>query len=222
MRAPNKLRISLAATAAASLIAVTGCSANAPAGSSTGGGSDKLEITSWWTSGSEADALNVLIDGVKKTSPGLSVDNAAVSGGGGANARQALAARLQAGSPPDAWQVHPAGQLKSYVDGGQVADLTDLWTEGNWASRMPKDVAEAQQVDGKYYTVPIGVHRGNVLWTNPSVLAKANVKIDAAAGVDGLISSLRQVQASGTTPVCLGDKDIFASAQLLSTSSRRR
>jgi glucose/mannose transport system substrate-binding protein len=215
MRAPNKLRISLAATAAASLMAVTGCSANQPAGSSTGGGSDKLEITSWWTSGSEADALNVLIAGVKTATPGLSVDNAAVSGGGGSNARQALAARLQAGSPPDAWQVHPAGQLKSYVDGGQVADLTELWTQGNWASQMPEDVAEAQQVDGKYYTVPIGVHRGNVLWTNPAVLAKANVKIDAAAGVDGLIASLKQVQVSGVTPVCLGDKDIFASSQLL-------
>lgn len=95
MRALNKLKISLAVTAAASLIAVTGCSANQPAGSSTGG-SDKLEITSWWTSGSEADALNVLIDGVKAAKPGLSVDNAAVSGGGGSNARQALAARLQA------------------------------------------------------------------------------------------------------------------------------
>jgi glucose/mannose transport system substrate-binding protein len=215
MRAPTKLRISLAATAAVSLIAVTGCSANAPAGSSTGGGADKLEITSWWTSGSEADALNVLIDGVKAAKPGLSVDNAAVSGGGGSNARQALAARLQAGSPPDAWQVHPAGQLKSYVDGGQVADLTELWTQNDWASQLPKDVAEAQQVDGKYYTVPIGVHRGNVLWTNPSVLAKAGVTIDAVAGVDGLISSLKQVQAAGATPLCLGDKDIFASSQLL-------
>ncbi len=215
MRSSNKLKISLAATAAASLIAVTGCAANAPAGSSSGGGINKLEITSWWTSGSEADALNVLIDGVKKASPGLSVDNAAVSGGGGSNARQALAARLQAGSPPDTWQVHPAGQLKSYVDGGQAADLTALWTEGNWAAQMPKDVAEAQQVNGKYYTVPIGVHRGNVLWTNPSVLAKANVTIDPAAGVDGLISSLKQVQAAGVTPVCLGDKDIFASAELL-------
>lgn len=214
MRAPNKLKTSLAITAAASLIAVTGCAANQHAGSSTGG-SDKLEITSWWTSGSEADALNVLIDGVKAAKPGLSVDNAAVSGGGGANARQALAARLQAGSPPDSWQVHPAGQLKSYVDGGQVADLTELWTQNDWVSQMPKDVAEAQQVDGKYYTVPIGVHRGNVLWTNPAVLSKANVTIDPAAGVDGLITSLRQVQASGDTPLCLGDKDIFASSQLL-------
>ncbi|GAP57093.1 protein involved in carbohydrate transport [Arthrobacter sp. Hiyo6] len=57
MRAPNKLRISLAVAATASLIAVTGCSANEPAGSSGGGGgNNKLEITSWWTSGSEADA----------------------------------------------------------------------------------------------------------------------------------------------------------------------
>jgi glucose/mannose transport system substrate-binding protein len=215
MRASNKLKISMAVAAAASLIAVTGCSANQPAGGSSAGGADKLEITSWWTSGSEADALNVLIDGVKAAKPGLAVDNAAVSGGGGSNARQALAARLQAGSPPDAWQVHPAGQLKSYVDGNQVADLTELWTQNDWASQMPKDVADAQQVNGKYYTVPIGVHRGNVLWTNPAVLSKANVKIDPAAGVDGLISSLKQVQASGATPVCLGDKDIFASSQLL-------
>ncbi|QDG68445.1 carbohydrate ABC transporter substrate-binding protein [Pseudarthrobacter sp. NIBRBAC000502772] len=215
MRASSKLKTSLAVTAAASLIAVTGCSANQPSGSSDGGGTDKLEITSWWTSGSEADALNVLIDGVKKGSPGLAVDNAAVSGGGGSNARQALAARLQAGSPPDSWQVHPAGQLKSYVVGGQAADLTDLWTEGDWASQLPKDVAEAQQVDGKYYTVPIGVHRGNVLWTNPSVLTKANVTIDPTGDLDALIASLQQVQDSGTTAVCLGDKDIFASSQLL-------
>lgn len=215
MRASNKLKTSLAITAAATLIAVTGCSANQPSGSSDGGGTDKLEITSWWTSGSEAEALNVLIDGVKKGSPGLSVDNAAVSGGGGSNARQALAARLQAGSPPDSWQVHPAGQLKTYVVGGQVADLTDLWSEGNWAAQMPKDVAEAQQIDGKYYTVPIGVHRGNILWTNPSVLTKANVTIDPAGDLDALIASLQQVQASGATAVCLGDKDIFASSQLL-------
>ena len=125
------------------------------------------------------------------------MDNAAVSGGGGANARQALAARLQAGSPPDSWQVHPAGQLKSYVDGGQVADLTELWTQNELGtSQMPKDVAEAQQVNGKYYTVPIGVHRGNVLWTNPAVLSKANVTIDPQPAVDGLIAGLKKVRVN--------------------------
>jgi glucose/mannose transport system substrate-binding protein len=213
MRKANTLKAAVALAAVGGLMAISGCAANAPSGG--GGGANSLEITSWWTSGSESDALNVLIAAVKKNDPGLSVDNAAVSGGGGANARQALAARLQAGSPPDTWQLHPAGQLKSYVAGGQVADLTSLWKENNWAAQLPKDVAEAQQVNGKYYTVPIGIHRGNVLWTNPAVLAKAGVTIDPAAGVDGLISSLQKVKASGATPICLGDKDIFASSQLL-------
>lgn len=213
MRSP--LKITAAAVASAALVgSLAACAANEQANSGASGGKN-LEITSWWTSGSEADALTVLTTAVKAADPGLSVDNAAVSGGGGANARQALAARLQAGSPPDTWQLHPAGQLKAYVDGAQVADISQLWSDNSWASKLPKDVADAQQVNGKYYTVPIGVHRGNVLWTNPAVLSKAGVTIDPKGGVDALIAELKKVQASGTTAVCLGDKDVFASAELL-------
>ncbi|WP_369046417.1 ABC transporter substrate-binding protein [Sinomonas sp. P10A9] len=213
MRSP--LKITAAAAASAALVgSLAACAANEPANSGASGGKT-LEITSWWTSGSEADALDVLTAAAKSAVPGLSIDNAAVSGGGGANARQALAARLQAGSPPDTWQLHPAGQLKAYVDGGQVADVSQLWSDNGWASKLPKDVAEAQQVNGKYYTVPIGVHRGNVLWTNPAVLSNAGVTIDPKAGVDSLITDLKKIQSTGTTPVCLGDKDVFASAELL-------
>ncbi|MEZ3159194.1 ABC transporter substrate-binding protein [Microbacterium sp. BWT-B31] len=195
------------------IAALSGCAANGDPGG--GDGENKLEITSWWTSGSEADALNVLIDAVKTADPGLTVENAAVSGGGGANARQALAARLQAGDPPDAWQLHPAGQLASYVAGNQVGDLSMLWEDNGWEADVPEGVAAAQQVDGKYYTVPIGVHRGNVLWTNPSVLEAAGVSIDPGGSLDDLLDSLQKVADSGTTAVCLGDKDVFASAELL-------
>jgi len=200
------------AISALSVGALTGCAANS---TSSAGGDNQLEITSWWTSGSEADALQVLIDAVKKADPGLEVENAAVSGGGGANARQALAARLQASAPPDAWQLHPAGQLASYVSGNQVADISDLWADNDWAANLPEDVASAQQVDGKYYTVPVGVHRGNVLWTSPTVLEAAGVTLDPSAGVDQFVEDMQTVAASGTTAVCLGDKDVFASAELL-------
>ena len=200
-------------TSAVLLAALSGCAANG--NPNAGNGENDLEITSWWTSGSEADALNVLIDAVKKADPTLNVENAAVSGGGGANARQALAARLQAGDPPDAWQLHPAGQLASYVAGNQVADLTKLWDDNGWEADVPAGVAAAQQVDGKYYTVPIGVHRGNVLWTNPSVLEAAGVTIEADGSLDDLLAGLQKVSESGTTAVCLGDKDVFASSELL-------
>ncbi|MCU1418848.1 MAG: extracellular solute-binding protein [Mycetocola sp.] len=196
-------------------VLLSGCAANADNSGGGGDGANDLEITSWWTSGSEADALNVLIDAVKKADPSLNVENAAVSGGGGANARQALAARLQAGDPPDAWQLHPAGQLASYVAGNQVADLSSLWEDNDWAGDVPEGVAEAQQVEGKYYTVPIGVHRGNVLWTNPGVLEAAGASIKTGGSLDDLLAGLQKVAESGTTAVCLGDKDVFASAQLL-------
>src|SRR5699024_4302621 len=125
-----KRRTALAAAALVPL-AVTGCAANS--GTSGEGGGGGLEIVSWWTSGSEAEALQVLFDAMTEQNPDLSIVNAAVSGGGGSNAQQALNARLQAGDPPAAWQLHPDGQLQSFVEGGQVADVTDLWEENGWA-----------------------------------------------------------------------------------------
>ncbi|WP_341947564.1 ABC transporter substrate-binding protein [Microbacterium sp. LWH11-1.2] len=194
--------------------ALAGCGANDTSGGSSGS-DNALEVTSWWTSGSEADALDVLVKAVEEADSSLTVENAAVSGGGGANAKQALAARLQANDPPDAWQLHPDGELKSYVDGGQVADISDLWEENGWADDLPADVAEVQSVDGKYYTVPVGVHRGNVLWTSPSVLESAGVTLDDSTTVDDFLADMQKVADSGKTAICLGDKDVFASAQLL-------
>lgn len=193
------------------------CAANNPGGGgdSTGDAGGTLEIVSWWTSGSEAEALQVLFDAVQEEVEGLEVVNAAVSGGGGSNAQQALNARLQGGDPPDAWQLHPDGQLASYVAGGQVADLTEFWEEHGWADIVPEDVDAVQQIDGVYYTVPIGVHRGNVLWTNPEVLESAGVTLDESTDLDGLLEAMRAVDESGTTAVCLGDKDIFAASQVL-------
>lgn len=215
MRLAKKMR-AVAVFGAVGLVSVglIGCAANNTSGG-TANAKNNLEITSWWTSGSEVAALDVLINGVKAADKGLTVSNAAVSGGGGANARQALAARLQAGDPPASWQIHPGGQLKGYVDGKQVADISALWKKNGWEALLPKEVAAVQRVDGKYYTVPIGVHRGNVVWTNPAVLKAAGVTINATGTVDEFITGLNAIKASGVTPVCLGDKDVFASSELL-------
>lgn len=214
MQFKKKAQAVTAASSALLLVAALGgCAAGA--GGEQSSGENTLEITSWWTSGSEEAALNVLIEAVKALDPELTVNNFAVSGGGGANARQALAARLQAGDPPDSWQIHPGGQLAGYVEVGQVADLTDLYEENGWADAMTPTVAGFQAVDGRFYTVPIGVHRGNVLWTNPTVLEAAGVTIDESTSLDELIETLKAVDATGVDAVCLGDKDIFASSQLL-------
>ena len=212
-------RAALAVTTAGvlALSACGGAGSTGGTGPSGSAGGGTLEVFSWWTSGSEAAALDVLKEGFTAASPGVTFKNAAVSGGGGSNARTVLATRLQGGNPPDSWQLHPDQDLFSVVEDGSVADLTDLYEENGWADKLPEAVNTMLQVDGKYYAVPVNAHRANVLWTSPAALKKAGVTWTDSTTVDQFVSDLPKIKSAGVTPVCLGAKDPFAPAQLLET-----
>ena len=211
-RTTTRLLTGVTAAAAALSLAACGGAGSTSAG---GAGSGKLEVFSWWTSGSEAAALDTLFTAFKAKAPGVEVVNAAVSGGGGSNAHQALATRLQGGDPPDSWQLHPDQDLAETVKDGSAADVTDLYQQNGWAGKIPQQIDDMLKVDGKYYAVPVNAHRANVLWTNPSVLQKAGVTWSDSTTLDQFVADLPKIKAAGVTPLCLGDKDIFASAQLL-------
>src|SRR6201987_5201393 len=66
----------------------------------------QLEVFSWWTSGGEAVALEVLFKVYKHKNPDVELPNAALTGGRGPAARPLLQARLAAANPADAWQTH--------------------------------------------------------------------------------------------------------------------
>jgi glucose/mannose transport system substrate-binding protein len=207
--------------AASAVLALAACggagSTDGGAGSDqTGGaGSGELEVFSWWTSGSEAAALKVLETAFTTADPGVTYKNAAVSGGGGSNARTVLATRLQGGDPPDSWQLHPDKDLFSVVEDGSPADITDLYTQNGWEAKLPEAVKNMLKVDGKYYAVPVNAHRANVLWTNPSVLKKAGVTLTDDTTITEFVADLPKLKSAGVAPVCLGAKDPFAPAQLL-------
>ena len=211
--------VALTATAVLALSACGGAGSTDgdAGGDQTGGaGSGELEVFSWWTSGSEADALKVLETAFTAASPNVTYKNAAVSGGGGSNARTVLATRLQGGNPPDSWQLHPDKDLFSVVEDGSPADVTDLYTENGWEAKLPEAVKNMLKVDGKYYAVPVNAHRANVLWTNPSVLKKAGVTLTDDTTIAEFVADLPKLKsAGGVAPVCLGAKDPFAPAQLL-------
>lgn len=182
----------------------------------TAGGENKLEVFSWWTSGSESDALQVLLDKFESDSDD-SVVNAAVSGGGGSNAQQALATRLQGGDPPDSWQLHPDEDLFAVVGDGTVADISGLYEENGWADALPDAVIDMLQVDGKFYAVPVNAHRANVLWTNPRILEENGITWNDSTTPEQFMSDAQKLADAGVTPLCLGDKDVFAASQLLET-----
>ena len=201
--------------AALGLVIACGSVACAPdVGVSQRSGTD-LEVVSWWTSGSEQQALTVLFDSYRAAHAGAKVTNGAVAGGGGSNAQVVLTQRLLSGNPPDVWQTFPGGALRAYVDQGQVADLSDLYGQGGLAAVLPEVIRDGLTVDGKQYGVPTSAHRGNMLFYNTALLAKAGV---AQPGPGYLpptfLDDLAKLDKAGITPLCLGAKDPFTTTAL--------
>jgi glucose/mannose transport system substrate-binding protein len=210
---PNR-RSGLAALAAGLALLLVGCGGPAPTASS--GPTRSLEVLSWWTSGSERAALNVLLDDFRTGQPGVEVRNAAVAGGGGSNAHVVLANRLLSGDPPDVWQTHPGASIRQYIDAGQIADVSAIYQQrGNPSSAIRQDLRQAVSQDGKEYGVSTGAHRINMLWFNKRLLDEAKVTVPAGGyTADALLTDLAKLKAAGVVPLCLGAKDPFARAEL--------
>lgn len=206
-------RLSFAALAAGLTLLLSNCGGSAPTAST--GTTRDLEILSWWTSGSERAALNVLFDDFRTAQPGVEIRNAAVAGGGGSNAHVVLANRLLAGNPPDVWQTHPGASINEYIEAGQIADVSSIYRRDNLPSAIQEDMRKAISMDGKEYGVSTGAHRINILWFNKKLLDKAMVTVPATGyTADALLADLAKLKAAGAVPLCLGAKDPFARAEL--------
>jgi len=141
--------------------------------------SGELEIFSWWA-GDEGPALEALIDLFTEQNPGVEVNNATVTGGSGVNARAVLKTRMLGGDPPDSFQVHAGEELTgTYVIADRMEDLTFLFEENGWFEAFPEQLIETITYEGGIYSVPVNIHRSNVLWYVPGNLDEWGVSVPA-------------------------------------------
>jgi len=141
----------------------------------------------------------------KEMYPDIEFINAAVAGGAGSNAKAVLATRLAAGDPPDSWQGH-AGQelIGAYVEAGQLEPLDELYAANGWYDIFPETLIPLLSQDGHPYSVPVNIHRANVLWYNPKVLAEYNVA--APTDFASFLTTLETLKAAGMeSPLSLGE-----------------
>lgn len=174
-------------------------------GAGTTGGAEKVEVFSWWTGGGEAAGLEAMIEVFNAQYPDTDFINAAVAGGAGTNARAVLATRLQSGDPPDSWQGH-AGQelIGTYVAGQQIQPLNDLYEEEGWLAIMPQTLIPLISQDGNIYSVPVNIHRANVLWYNPALLEANGVAVPTT--MDEWFAAMDTLQSAGVIPLALGEQ----------------
>ncbi len=207
----RKSSFRLVAAAAAIALAVTGCSSSKDTAANT---DKKFEIFTWWASGGEAAGLQGMVDVYKAQNPGTEFINAAVAGGAGVNAKAVLTSRLEANDPPDSFQAHAGMELDGYVKTGKIEDLTSLYASEGWDKVFPADLIKTLTVDGKIYSVPVNIHRANVLWWNPATATKAGITA-APATLDEFFADLDKFKKAGVTGLALAGKGDWAIAHLM-------
>ena len=173
----------------------------------------QLEIFTWWASGGEAAGLAGMTTEFERLNPNTPFINASVAGAAGVNAKGVLVSRMQAGNPPDTFQAHAGEELSSYVKAGQVEDVSFLYKSEGWDKVFPKDLIKTLTTNGKIYSVPVNIHRSNVLWWNPAAAKKAGIT-KAPASLDAMIADMKKFKKVGIDGIALAGNGDWAIAHL--------
>jgi len=175
----------------------------------------KLEIFHWWTGPGEREAADAMFAALADAYPDIEVVENPVAGGGGVSHRVVLQARMSAGLPPDTWQTLGGAELKSYVDGGFLQPLDELWAELGYADVIPGPLASAVTIDGHPYVVPLNMHIQNILYYNQAVFDELG--LEPPTNFDELIAACEAIQAAHPemTPFAVGTKEKWEAAFVL-------
>jgi glucose/mannose transport system substrate-binding protein len=196
------LRVGLLGLAVALLLALP-ASGYGKSDASASAKKSQLEVFSWWTGGGEFHGLQALIKIWNKNHPNTPFKNETVAGGAGSNAKAVLAQRLAAHKPPDSFQGHAGAELQDYIKAGQVEPIDFIYKKYKFNKIMPAQLIKQITYKGHLYSVPVNIHRANILWYNPSVLKKNNISVPKNWA--GFIDALKDAKKANLIPLALGE-----------------
>lgn len=178
-------------------------------------GGGKLEMFSWWTAGGEADGLNGMFAAYKKQYPSVEIVNATVAGGAGTNAKAVMTTRLFGGDPPDSFQVHAGLEVATYTPDKYLQPLDDIFASESWDKVFPKDLLTLLKYQDHYWSVPVNIHRANVMWYSKKVFT--DNKLEAPKTFDDFFKVADALKAKGIVPFVMGDKEGWESGHVFET-----
>jgi len=165
----------------------------------------QLQVFSWWTGGGEAAGLTKLIKIWNQNNASCKFKNETVAGGAGTNAKAVLAQRLAAHKPPDSFQGHAGAELRDYIKAGQVEPIDFIYKKYHFDKVMPASLVNQIKYNGHIYSVPVNIHRANVLWYNPKVLKTAGITKVPTTWTE-FIAALDKAKSAGVIPLSMGEQ----------------
>jgi glucose/mannose transport system substrate-binding protein len=171
------------------------------------GAEGQLLVGNWWTSGGEFAGINEVYKQYRAAYPEVELIHAGLAGGAGVNFKAANLNKLIAGDPFDTFQLHAGLEAELYSPEEYLTPVDDILAETGVLDVMPEDLKALLKIRGNTYTVPLNIHRGNVMWTNTNVLEQAGVT--APTNFEEFFAACEALQAQGVVPLGLGTADGF-------------
>jgi glucose/mannose transport system substrate-binding protein len=198
---------------AALTVSATGCSGSAasPAPSV----SKELTVYHWWTAGGERDAMDKIDLDFSASYPQYSIHDNPTVGGGGITLKTVMQGMLAAHVPPDTFQSLAGGELKTYVDGGYLDNVDDIWAAQDLDQKYPPILGQMVTFNGHKMAIPINIHRANWLFYNVAIFNEYGLK--PPRDVDELITDCQILSLRHITPIGLGTRDKWTAVFLFDT-----
>ena len=164
----------------------------------------------WWTADGGEKTISAWMDrvvaGFEKENPNIDVVRVDMQD---EDLKIGLKSSMAAGMPPAMWRSWGGGVLKSYVDQGQVADVTPIIKK--LGRKVPAGALSTSTWNGKNYGLPYTTWVGHI-YINRDLFAKAGVKVpDASKNEtwtwDQFIDAINKFKKSNIIPIAVGGKE---------------
>ena len=167
---------------------------------------DVLSFYNWWTSPGESAALSALVNVFIKQYPNTAVMPTSVVGGAGYSMLGVVKPLVTAGQAPDSFQMHAGYEGVPYYKAGLLEPVDDIWASENLASVIPGVVQEMNKFDGHYYSVPVDIHRVNIVWYNKELLDNNKIDVTTLTDWEAFFEACDKLKAAGVKyPIQLGE-----------------
>ena len=184
-------------------VCVTGCTGAAATPSLSA--SHDLTVYHWWTAGGERQAMTKIELDFNLAYPSILVHDDPTAGGGGITLKTVMQGLLAANMPPDTFQSLAGGELKTYVDGGYLDNVDDIWAAQDLDQKYPAVLGQMVTFNGHKMAIPVSIHRANWLFYNVPIFAQYGLQ--PPTDVDELIADAKVLAAHNITPIGLGTLD---------------
>lgn len=191
-------RVAVSATSLVLIGSMAACGSSGPAGGGGGGGGDTAQV---WAL-QDAALAPILEGSIERFNEQSEAGEAELTTFGNDPYKQRL--RIAIGTPtaPDLFFNWGGGNLKEYVDAGEVEDLTGLLDENpELRDAFLPSVLAGAELDGANYGLPMRGMQPVVLYYNQAVLDEAGATVPTTWAE--MLTAVDQLKAAGKTPVAL-------------------